>query len=315
MRAWAITNGELHLVERPTPDPGPGDVLVSVRAAGINAADLLQRAGFYPAPPGVPADVPGLEMAGVVSAHGEGVDPALAGRRVCAVVGGGAHATHCVVPAEHLIEIPDHVDWPAAGGFAEAFSTAHDALVTQAGLCRGERVLISGAAGGVGVAAVQIAVARGAHVVAVTRDDTHHPALRELGAHDCITTDEVAHIDLVDVVLELVGAAHLEVAQRRLAPFARVVVIGVGAGSKASIDLLGIMTTRASVTGSTLRARDRAAKASVATAVSDELVPLWRENALRVPLAGTVAFDELPLAYERFSAPGKFGKFVVVNDD
>ena len=171
MRCVVIHEGTLVLEERATPNPGPLDVVVAVRGAGINAADLMQRDGHYPAPEGSPADVPGMELAGVVSAVGERVHEPLLGRRVCAIVGGGAQATHCLVPSEHLLFVPDHVSWDQAGGFPEAFTTAHDALVTQAHLAAGERVLISGATGGVGVAAVQIAHALGAHVIAVTRTE------------------------------------------------------------------------------------------------------------------------------------------------
>ena len=214
----------------------------------------MQRDGHYPAPEGWPVDVPGMELAGVVSAVGERVHEPLLGRRVCAIVGGGAQATHCLVPSEHLLFVPDHVSWDQAGGFPEAFTTAHDALVTQAHLEAGERVLISGATGGVGIAAVQIAHALGAHVIAVTRTEEHHERLRECGADETVTLENVATVDRVDVVLELVGAAHLGVAQNLLSPFARVVVIGIsGGGSRVEIDLRSFMGTRSTLTGSTLR--------------------------------------------------------------
>ena len=262
MRAVIIDEGALRIDERPTPEPAPFDVVVAVHSAGINAADLLQRRGFYPAPPGWPADIPGMEMAGVVSAVGDRVNEPLLGRRVCAIVGGGAQATFCTVPSEHLIFVPDHVTWDEAGGFAEAFVTAHDALVTQGRVRAGERVLVSGAAGGVGVAGVQVAHALGAHVVAVTRDSAHHDRLRAIGADETVTIDQVGEVAPVDVVLELVGAANLSVVQHSLAAFARVVVIGVGGGARVDLDLLSMMRTRASFTGSTLRSRTRAEKAA-----------------------------------------------------
>ena len=292
--------------------PGPHDVVVSVHAAGINAADLLQRQGFYPAPPGWPEDIPGLEFAGVVSVVGDEVHEPLLGRRVCAIAGGGAQATHCVVPVEHLIFLPDDASWSEAGGFAEAFATAHDALATQASLASDERVLISGASGGVGVAAVQIARARGAHVTAVTRTSEHHDELRALGANDTITIDQVGDIDPVDVVLELVGAAHLSRALGVLAPRARIVVIGVGGGSRVEIDLRIIMGRRATLTGSTLRARSRDEKAMVIQRVNESLVPLWTTGDLRVPVARTFDLTDAADAYEYFSHPGKFGKVVLL---
>ncbi|MDE3008370.1 MAG: zinc-binding dehydrogenase [Acidobacteriota bacterium] len=315
MRCVTIVENELVLAERETPVPGPLDVVVSVRAAGLNAADLLQRRGFYPAPPGWPVDVPGMELAGLVTAVGEAVHEPLLGRRVCALVGGGAQATHCLVPSEHLLFLPDHVAWSEAGGFAEAFTTAHDALVTQGELAAGERVVISGAAGGVGVAAVQIARALGAEVAAVTRDDAHHAQLRELGADQTITLEEVDALRDVDVVLELIGAAHLERVLPRLARFARVVVIGVGAGSRAEIDLRLVMASRARVTGATLRARGRDEKTVVLERVANTLVPRWRTGEVRVPIARVFDLDQVSEAYAYFAQPGKFGKVVLRVDD
>ncbi len=311
MIAVVVDDGRLRLVERPTPVPGPDDVVVEVASAGVNAADLLQRSGHYPAPSGSPADVPGLELAGVVTSIGERLDPGLVGRRVCAIVGGGAQASHCVVPAEHLIAVPDDVDLVAAGGFAEAFLTAHDALVSQAALVAKDRVLISGAAGGVGTAAVQIAAQRGAHVVAVTRSSTFHEELRRLGAAETVTLDEVASIEPVDVVLELVGASHLSLAQRVLAPRARVVVIGVGGGSHVDLDLLAVMSRRATLTGSTLRSRTRAEKAAVSERARHDLYDDWSSGALRVVLAAAFPLAAVADAYDYFAQPGKFGKIVL----
>ena len=314
---WALTINEkkLDVVERDTPEPGPDDVVIAVRAAGINAADLMQREGFYPAPPGFPEDIPGMELAGLVTAVGERVPASLIGRRVCAIVGGGAQATHCVVASEHLLFVPDHVSWTEAGGFPEAFTTAYDALVTQGHLQAGDRLLVSGAAGGVGAAGVQIAHALGAEVVAVTRNDEHHDALRALGANEAITLDQVSSIERVDVVLELLGAANLSVAQGILRPHARVVVIGVGAGARVEIDLLTMMRTRYTLTGSTLRSRSREEKTAVAHLVSETLLPLWERRVIAVPIAKTFDLRDATTAYEYFGQPGKFGKVVLLVND
>jgi NADPH2:quinone reductase len=312
VRCVVIHDGVLEIQERETPNPGPNDVIVAVRGAGINAADLMQRDGHYPAPEGWPVDVPGMELAGVVSAVGERVHEPLLGRRVCAIVGGGAQATHCLVPSEHLLFVPDHVSWDEAGGFPEAFTTAHDALVTQGHLSVGEHVLISGATGGVGVAAVQIAHALGAHVTAVTRTNEHHERLRECGAEETVTLEHVGDVARVDVILELVGAAHLGVAQGRLNPFARVVVIGIsGGGSRVDLDLRAFMGTRSTLTGSTLRSRSRKEKGEVADRVSQTLIPRWRTGEVRVPVAQSFALDDVARAYEYFAQPGKFGKVVL----
>ena len=311
MIAVVVVDGRLEVVERPNPQPGPYDVVVEVAGAGVNAADLLQRRGLYPAPPGWPVDVPGLELAGIVVAVGEAVNEDHLGRRVCAIVGGGGQASHCVVPVEHLIDVPDGIDLVAAGGFAEAFLTAHDALVSQASLDSADRVLISGAAGGVGSAALQIAARRGAHVIAVTRTTQFHDELRRLGAAQTVTLDEVPSLEPVDLVLELVGAPHLELAQRVLAPRARVVVIGVGGGARVDLDLRTIMSRRARITGSTLRARTRDEKAAVSARAREDLEADWSRGTLRVILARTFELTEVSAAYEYFSRPGKFGKVVL----
>ena len=314
MKALVLENGELTLRERPDPRAQTGEVVVAVAAAGVNAADLLQRQGVYPPPPGWPVDVPGLELAGVVAEVGDGVDASILGRRVCAVVGGGAQATRCVVPAAHLMSVPDTIEWTEAGAVAEAVLTAHDALVSQAHLQRGERVVISGAAGGVGVAALQIAHSLGAHVIAVTRDASHHEELAALGADVTVTLDDVRDLAPVDVVLELVGAAHLERVLEVTAPFARLVVIGVGAGSKATIDLRVIMGRRLMVTGSTLRARSHDEKARVVDAAAAWLADNWVHGALTMPLAQRFDLADAPLAYEAFARRGKFGKIVLTTD-
>jgi NADPH2:quinone reductase len=314
VRAVVITNGELSVQQRDDPHPGPGDVLVAVRAAGLNAADLLQQRGFYPPPPGWPVDVPGLELSGEVRVLGNGVSGLMVGQRVCAIVGGGAQATHCVVPAEHLISVPNGVEITSAGGFAEGFITAYDALISQGELHAGERVLISGAAGGVGCSAIQIARAFGAHVTAVTRDERHHVRLRLLGAHDTVTMDQVETLERVDVVLELVGAAHFEKAQKILAPRARVVIIGVASGSRSELDLLSIMSTRARIMGSTLRARSREEKSTIARIIESELVPLWAANKIHVPVTMSFPLEQVRDAYAAFADTGKFGKILLTTN-
>ncbi len=312
MHAVTIHQGSLELDERPDPTPGPGEVLVAIEFAGINAADLLQRRGLYPSPPGWPADIPGMELSGRIIRVGDSVDPTFLGRRVCAIVGGGAQSTRALVPAAHLIEVPDNVDLEEAGGFAEVFITAYDALVLQGHLAQGERLLVSGASGGVGSAAIQIARLRGAHVTAVTRTPAHHAELLALGADQVIALEDVVNIDPVDVVLELVGAAHLSLAQSRLADFARIVVIGVaGGGSRVEVDLLNIMRTRSTLTGSTLRSRSHDEKAGVIAHVRDALEGPWRRGEIKVPMSKTFALADVEEAYDYFSQPGKFGKVLL----
>lgn len=314
MHVAAIAGDRLVIESRPDPVAGPGEVLVSVAAAAINAADLMQRRGLYPAPFGVTPDVPGLELAGTVVAVGAGVDARWLDRRVCAIVSGGAQATMCVVPVGQLIDIPVHVDHLEASGFAEAFVTAHDALVSQGCLQPGERVLISGASGGVGTAAVQVAAHLAVTVVAVTRHVDHGPDLLTLGATEVVTLETLNEVLPVDVIIELVGAAHLEQAFPLLRRRGRVVVIGVGAGASVRLDLLHLMRMRALVTGSTLRARTLEQKAAAVEAARRDLDGLWRDHSLRVPIAEVFNFAAIERAYEAFAAPGKFGKIVVQVD-
>ena len=314
MRAVVISDGALHVEERDDPVCGSTEVIVEMTAAGLNAADLLQRRGFYPAPPGSPPDIPGLEIAGTVISTGAQVTGVDLGQRVMAVVGGGAQATRCAVDAAHLLPIPDSLPDVEAGGFAEAFTTAYDALVLQAGLTSGERLLVTGAAGGVGTAAVQIARSLGATVIASVRDPARRPEVQALGASLVIDPAAGAEHGPFDVVLELVGAASLSTGiLTSLAVGARVVVIGVGGGGAAlDLNLLALMNARATLGGSTLRARSRTEKAVVAAAMARHVLPLVAAGELRVPVLATYRLDEAEAAYDRFGAGGKLGKIILV---
>lgn len=312
MQAVVIRDGELYWEKRPDPVPGDTEVLVSVQAAGLNSADLVQRLGFYPAPPGSPPDIPGMELAGEVAAIGTHVTRFAVGDRVMAVVGGGAQATMCVVDETHALPVPAALSWPEAGGFPEAYSTAHDALFTQGQLSMGERVLITGGAGGVGTAGIQLAASTGAIVVASVRDHSRHGEVTTLGADFVIDPTDVAAHGPYDVVLELVGAPSVADVLPHLATGGRVVVIGVGSGADLSLSLFQLMQTRARIGGSTLRARNRREKANVAAAVTTHVVPLLAAGRIRVPVCATFAMAEVEKAYDRFSAGSKLGKVVLV---
>lgn len=314
MQAVVVATGELHVEERPDPVPGDTEVLVAVRAAGLNGADVLQRAGRYPPPPGVPADIPGLEMAGEVVARGSKVTAAEVGDRVMAVVAGGGQATMAVVDESHLVPVPASVSWEEAGGFPEVFSTAYDALFTRGHLSTGDRLLVTGAAGGVGVAAVQLGAAAGARVVASVRDPGRRDAVAELGAHEVIGADDISGHGPYDVVLELVGAASLPQVLGALALDARVVVIGVGSGSRIELDVLALMGARATLGGATLRSRSRAEKAAVAAGVRAHVLPLLADGTVRVPVCASFAIADAAAAYERFTAGSKLGKVVLVSN-
>jgi NADPH:quinone reductase len=312
VRAATIADGRVSPQEHPDPEPGAGEVLVRVRAAGLNGADILQRAGRYPAPPGSPADIPGLELAGEVAAAGPGARRFAEGDRVMGIVGGGGQGELCVVHERQLMPVPDGLGWAEAGGLPEVFTTAHDAVFTQAGLRAGERLLVHGAAGGVGTAAIQLGARAGARVTATTRNQDHAEALRALGAAEVLPADDFAGAGPFDVVLELVGAANLAANLSALATGGRIVVIGVGGtGPKTEIDLLAVMGKRARLMGSTLRARPLEEKALTARRLEAEALGGFADGTLRVPVAATFALADVTQAYERFTAGGKLGKIVL----
>lgn len=312
---WAITivDEALRWQEHPDPEPGTGQLLVAVRAAGVNGADLHQRAGRYPAPPGSPADIPGLELAGEVAAVGPGVQRFAVGDRVMAVVGGGAQAELALVHEREAMPAPANLEWPEAGGFPEVFTTAHDAVFTQAGLALGERLCVHGAAGGVGIAAVQLGAAAGAHVVASVRHAHLHDAVRDLGAAVVCEPDRFDEHGPYAVILELVGAPNLAADLAALATGGRLAVIGIGAGARGEIDLRQLMNKRARMFGSTLRARPLEQKADAARRVETQVLPLVESGRVQVPVEATFALADAEAAYERFAAGGKLGKIVLVN--
>jgi putative PIG3 family NAD(P)H quinone oxidoreductase len=312
VRAVTIQDGQLVVEERPDPAPARGELLVRVRAAGINGADMLQVHGAYPAPPGYPADIPGLELAGEVAAVGPDAERFEVGDRVMSVVGGGGQAELTVVHERAAMPVPEGLDWPQAGGLPEVFTTAHDAVFRQAGLRPGEHLLVHGAAGGVGTAAVQLGRAAGARVTATVRSEELRPHVEELGAR-AIAPEGFSDHGPYDVVLELVGAGNLAENLKSLATGGRVAVIGVGgSGPVGEINLLALMGKRARIHGSTLRARPLEEKAIAMRLLEREVLPLFEAGHVTVPVAASFALDEAEQAYERFRAGGKLGKIVLL---
>jgi NADPH2:quinone reductase len=313
MRAVTIRDSEIVIEEHADPAPGAGQVLVRVRAAGLNGADMMQRRGLYPAPPGYPQDIPGMELAGEVAALGAGSERFAIGDRVMAIIGGGAQAELCVVHERQLMPVPGALDWPAAGGLPEVFTTAHEALFTQAQLRPGERLLVHGGAGGVGTAAIQLGRAAGADVTATVRNEALRPAVSSLGAN-LAPLDGFAQHGPFDVILELVGAPNLPANVEALATFGRISVIGVSAGVKTELNLLALMGKRARILGSTMRTRPLEEKALWARDLEREVLPLFESGALHVPVAATYPLADAAQAYDRFAAGGKLGKIVLVNE-
>ena len=310
MRAVVFQDGQAMVGEVADPVPSQRQLLVRVRAAGLNGADIAQARGHYAPPPTAPL-TGGLEMAGQVVAAGDGCQRFSAGDRVMAVVQGGGQAEFCVVDELLAMPVPETLDWERAGGFPEVFATAHDALFSQAGLAMGERVCIHGAAGGVGVAAVQLAASAGAEVTATVRNPDSRSAVAELGAN-AIDPADFVEAGPFDVILELVGAPNWPANLKALAAEGRIMVIGVGAGSEIALNLALLMVKRVRLFASTLRPRSLEQRAAVARRVEQHVLPLVEAGRLHVPIARSLPLTEAAAAYEYFTVSGKFGKVVLI---
>jgi NADPH2:quinone reductase len=245
-----------------------------------------------------------------VVGRGPGAERFADGDRVMSIVGGGGQAELAVVHERILMPVPELVDWPRAGGVPEVFTTAHDAVFTQAGLELGEHLLVHGGAGGVGTAAIQLARAAGARVTATVRNPELREAVEGFGAIAIAPETFVDHGPF-DVILELVGAPNLPGNLAALRTGGRIAVIGIGAGAKAELNLGILMGKRASIHGSTLRPRPLEDKALTARAMERFVLPLLADGTVTVPIAATYPLEQVEAAYERFTAGGKLGKIVL----
>ena len=311
----------LELREVPTPSPTRGDVRVRVRATAINRADLLQRAGFYPAPPDSPQDIPGLEFAGEIDALGEGVTEWALGDRVAGLCGGGAYAEAVVVPARTLARLPADCSFTDGAAIPEAFITAWDAMVVQARLAAGERVLIHAAASGVGTAAIQIARAVGARVLGTSRSPAKLERLRPLGLDDAIPIDRDGRFAAAvmqatagagaDVVLELVGGSHLVEDLACVALRGRIMLIGLMAGANAELDLRTILSRRVQITGTMLRSRPLEEKIAAVQQLARHLMPLFERGALHAVVDRVLPLAQASEAHAYVASNDSFGKVVL----
>lgn len=318
MRAVVFTGaGGAEVVDvqnRPDPEPQDEQVLVAVTHAGLNPADLMQRAGKYPAPPGSPADIPGLEVFGVVERCGAAVRDWRPGDRVFGLVGGGGIADKVAVHERHVCAVPEGLDEPSAAAVPEAFITAHDALIVQGDLRPGETVLIHGASGGVGTAACQLATSLGARVLAGVRSPEAADYVASLGAEPIDATafpESVGQLGPVNVVLELVGAPHLAGNLEVLAPKGRIVIVSTGAGAETSISLAALMAKRAILRGTVLRARPLEEKAVAVRNFAREVVPQLAAGRLRPVVDSVFGVDRVCEAFDRLEGRGKRGKVLV----
>ena len=322
MRALTIVDGDLVVADRPDPMPAPGQVLVRVHAAGLNRADLAQRAGHYPAPPGWPADIPGMEFAGEVVALGDDVTAPGIGTRVFGIAGGGAQAELLAVPAVHCTEIPPALDDVHAGGVPEVFITAHDAMVTQAQAVAGETVLVHAAGSGVGTAAVQLAHAQSCTTVGTSRTADKLERCRALGLDHALVVpremDPVALADEiiaaagpVDVTIDLVGGPYVSADVRAAAVKGRIVLVASQAGARAELDIGSTMFKRLRIHGTVLRARSVEEKAAATAAFARDVVPLLADRSIAPVIAQTFPLDAGGQAYDLLAADAVFGKLVL----
>jgi putative PIG3 family NAD(P)H quinone oxidoreductase len=321
MRAIAITRpggpDVLAVVERPAPEPSRGEVRVRVHATAINRADLLQRMGAYPAPADSPPDIPGLEIAGEVDALGPGVERLAVGDRVFGLVGGGGYAEAVVSHERALAKIPDGMSYEDAAAVPEAFITAHDALITQAGLKSGETVLVHAAGSGVGTAAIQIGRAMGAFVIGTARTADKLERAKSLGLDTGIVAegnkfaDAVKRVHEAAVVLELVGGAYFDEDLRCTQTLGRIVLVGLLAGARNEVDLGLILRKRLRVMGTVLRARPLEEKIAAMRAFEAQVVPLLARGLVKPVIDVVMPLADAAKAHERMAANAGFGKIVL----
>jgi NADPH2:quinone reductase len=310
-------NDVVEVVERPDPVPAGREVMVAARVAALNPADLLQREGNYPAPPGSPADVPGLEVAGEVVCVGPDVERWAVGDRVFGLIGGGGLSTRVLVEERSLAAVPDRLDEHGAAAVPEVFVTAHDALRTQAGLRRNETLLVHGASGGVGSAAVQLGLALGARVLGVARSEDGRDFVAELGAEpvaddgfvDAVMATTDGHG--ADVILELVGTPHFPADLEAVARRGRIMVVGIVGGTDARFSLLQLMQRRARIEGTVLRARDLDEKAAAVAAFEREVVPLLADGTIAPVVDRTFPMEDVHDAFDHLAGRGKRGKVLL----
>jgi putative PIG3 family NAD(P)H quinone oxidoreductase len=330
MKAVVIaSHGGVESLEiREVQDPAPATadrVRIRVRAAGVNRADVLQRMGRYPAPPGYPQEIPGLEFAGEIESVGPEVRQWQPGQRVFGITGGGANAEFVVSPEDTLAEIPTNLDWIQAAAVPEVFITAYDALFTQARLTLGETVLVHAAGSGVGTAAVQLAHVAGARVFGTSRTADKLERAKAFGLDGCAVVHDdpaqfVAAINEwtnnrgVDVVLDLVGAAYLQANLESLALNGRMMFVGTTSGAKATLDLSTVMRKRLSINGTVLRPRSLAEKASATRLFARHVIPLLATGEVRPIVDSCYKLSEVRAAHQRIESNGTFGKVVLVLD-
>lgn len=328
MKAVTIVNHggveglEVREVDTP-PEPVADRVRVRVHAAALNRADILQRLGRYPAPPGSPQNIPGLEFAGEIESIGSEVSQWKPGQRVFGITGGGAQAEFLVIPENQIADIPVGLDWAEAAAVPEAFITAHDALFTQAGLQPGETVLVHAAGSGVGTAAIQLARAAGAKVFGTSRTAEKLQKAKQYGLDGSVAIEGDVSVLVkairewtngrgVDVILDLVGAEYLNANLSAIVPQGRMMLVGTTSGSKAMLDFGVVMSKRLAIRGTVLRARSPEEKARATRLFARHVVPLLADGVVRPVIDKVYRLEEIREAHQRLESNESFGKIVLV---
>lgn len=324
MKAIVITEpgapDVLRLLDVPAPEPGEGEIRVRVEAAGLNRADLLQRQGHYPAPPGFPDDIPGLEYAGTVDAVGPNVVVWSPGDRVMGLVGGGGCAEYVVVPTDEALPIPEGMSSERAAAIPEAFITAHDALRTRLGLRSGESLLIHAVGSGVGTAALQLAKARGARVVGTSRTEWKLERAADLGLDAAVRSVDGDFGDAVlaatggrgvNAILDLVGGDYLGQNLHCLTSLGRLVVVGLTRGRTAELDMGTLLRKRLTLVGTVLRSRSSVEKAAATRAFAEEGMPLLVRGDIAPLVHEVLPMEEAARGHALLESNGTFGKVVL----
>lgn len=310
----------LEVQERSKPEAGLGQILVRVRASALNRADILQRQGNYPVPPGSPADVSGMEYAGEVDALGPGAALWKRGDRVMGIIGGGGHSEFVIVHEREAVPIPRSFSWEEAGAIPEAFLTAHDALFNRLQLRTGETLLIHAVGSGVGTAALQIARVAGARVIGTARSGDKLERARKLGldvAVDASRGDWVAQVEAavgaeqVHALMDLVGGAYLDGNLRVVALRGRIVVVGLTAGATAQFNMGLLLRKRLTMVGTALRSRTLEEKIGLARDFAEHAVPLFESGRLKPVVDRVFPFAEIRAAHELMESNRNFGKIVL----
>ena len=310
----------LVLGARPVPRISPGEVLVNVAAAGVNRADVMQRQGDYPPPPGV-TDVPGLEVSGTIAAVAPDVDTWTEGQQVCALVAGGGYAEYCAVPGPQCLPVPDGIRLVDAAALPEAYFTVWTNLFDRGHLTQGETLLVHGGTSGIGTTAIALAHLTGARVFTTAGSDEKCRACLEIGAElavnyrqdDFVSAVKKATDNLgVDLILDMVGGSYLSRNIECLAVEGRIVMIGLMGGAKAGVNLATVMSQRLTLTGSTLRSRSVEDKGAIADALRAHVWPHLAAKRLQPIVHATYPFSEAAEAHRVMEASSHIGKLLLV---